>query len=91
VLGIEDTSARTLCLFAFVALFSVGFFLSWYAFKYHRAEDPRVHRKHYLTRHEKLDLLTDRGRKLAELSRKLGIVSAIPLVAFAMLPPSSAV
>ncbi len=87
--GIEDTSTRALCLYAFVVLFAAGFLLGAYAFSCHRSDRPRVDRKYYLTRNERLDLLTDRGRRLAEISRRLGLLSAIPLIAFAMLPPSS--
>jgi len=87
--GLEDANTRELCFYAFAALFGSGFLLGIYATNFHRADQPRVYRKHYLSRHEKLDLLTDKGRRLAGLSRRLVILSIVPLIGFMMLPPGS--
>lgn len=84
--GLEDANMRELCFYAFVALFGSGFLLSIYTANFHQADQPRVYRKHYLSRHEKLDLLTDKGRQLAGFSRRLWILSIIPLIGFMMLP-----
>lgn len=87
--GLTDPEIRELSLYMFLGMFFAGILLSLFADNYERADQPKVYRQFYITFHERLDLLTDRGRMLSKFGRKLMFLSSIPALVFVFIPPGS--
>lgn len=87
--GLANPEIRELSLYLFLGMFFAGVLISQYAANYERVDQPKVHRAFYITFHEQLDLLTDRGRMLSKFGRKLMFLSSIPALVFMFIPPGS--